>query len=138
MTEPVSRANLVLGALVWVWGPTVPRRVTEKYLGLPARVATVNLSKPETPLGVEILTTFGEGRLVKGRQWVSSEYEQDKDILSRRRWPCANGPMEVDVGLDGIGGCDEEEPWEEPWSWGRVGAGIVRGKGVGAGVGVGV
>jgi uncharacterized membrane protein YgcG len=136
MTEPVSRANLVLGALVWVWGPTIPKRVTDKYLGWPARLAIVNLTKSERPLGVEILTTFGEGRLIKGRQWVSSEYEQDKGIISRRRRPCVSGPIEVDVEQDRIGSvaaCEEEKRW----AWGPEGAGAVGGRVVGPGGGGG-
>jgi hypothetical protein len=85
MTEPASRQNLVLGALVWVWGPAIPAQITDKYPGFPARVATVDVTaRPQRPLGVEILTSFGEGRLVKGRQWVSVEYGYDDEALYRR------------------------------------------------------
>ena len=75
----------VLGALVWVWGPAIPAQITDKYPGFPARVATVDVTaRPQRPLGVEILTSFGEGRLVKGRQWVSVEYGYDDEALYRR------------------------------------------------------
>lgn len=120
MTEPASRKNLVLGALVWVWGPTIPARITDKYPGFPARVATVDVkARPQRPLGVEILTSFGEGRLVKGRQWVSVDYGQDADPLFRRRclrgrpnergWGCRGGRR----AQDGTTASSMEEQAEE-------------------------
>ena len=72
---PPSRTNLFLGALVWVWGPGLPERIKAEYPGVPARVRTVDIKlHPHRPLGVDLLTSFGDGKRVVGHQWVSLAY----------------------------------------------------------------
>jgi hypothetical protein len=86
MQMPPSRSNLFLGALVWVWGPGLPERIKAEYPGVPARVRTVDIKfHPHRPLGVDLLTSFGDGKRVVGHQWVSLAYlKNDRGAGSAR------------------------------------------------------
>ena len=103
MTEAPSRLNLYLGALVWISGENIPREVVDNYQGYPARVSVINVSsRPQMPLGVELLTTFGEARRVRARQWARLSYLENGNDFTRRRQPHAHFASDVNMESDGV------------------------------------
>jgi hypothetical protein len=121
MQMPPSRSNIFLGALVWVWGPGLPERITEEYPGVPARVRAVDLKlHPHRPLGVDLLTSFGDGKRVVGHQWVSLfNYKSERGAGSVRTSQSDADENETPAqherreGLGkGVGGGEDEEKGE--------------------------
>ena len=86
MIEQPTRNNLFRGALVWIWGPSLPDQVTNIYPGVPARITTVDLKNhPDRPLGVELLTSFGNSKRIRGHIWTALSYEETGDNDATRR-----------------------------------------------------
>jgi hypothetical protein len=86
MIEQPTRNNLFRGALVWIWGPSLPDQVTNIYPGVPARITTVDLKNhPDRPLGVELLTSFGNSKRIRGHIWAALSYEETGDNDATRR-----------------------------------------------------